>query len=159
MYYELLVVLIGWYAGSMMIAALCPCARLSFVTRDVELPEDMRRAIARIERSSKSKKEFVKKSYQFLSKRFKGYWFPFFLNPASLFWKDLDYLWRYTGVLVCLNLNYIGAQFLINSKFFTEKDVSMNMTFLHWFSYHKFLTVDIGGEKVPFDLWKGKIDL
>lgn len=156
---SLLYLLLTWYGGSLLISSTCPCGRLPFVQKKAELPEDMRASIREIEADSKDKLDFLQKSYSFLAKRFKGYWFPFFLNPASLFWKDLKHIWNYKGVLVCLNLNYISAQFLIHSKFFSERDVSMDWKFLRGFSYHKYLVVNVDGKKIDYDLWRGNLRL
>ena len=119
-----------------------------------KLPKEFENAIKRLERSSRNKEDYAKKSYNYLSKKFHGepgrVWHDF----NGLFIKDVNKLWK-KEILHCHQLGYLYRISLVKSKFFSEDDIKVRHKSV-FLNLHQYLKVNIGDLKekwVKVDIW------
>ncbi len=117
------------------------------------LPRGMEKEILLLRKKARSKKHFLKVSYDYLGARFEGGRFRTFIFFHFMF-KDLPYLWNKKGFVQCTILNHFLRIFLVRSGYFKDEEVRLRHTFLN-FNIHQYVQVKINGSWVDVDVsWK-----
>lgn len=117
-----------------------------------ESPEKMHPALADLQRS-KDQMDCLHKTYNLLTKKYRGYRVKTYTRIFDIFEKNLGILWNKTGFLHCTNINYIMRFLLIQSGFFKEKDIRTKWTLLWYISPHQYLQIRINTTWVNIDVW------
>jgi len=118
-----------------------------------KLPKEMEDFIKQLKKS-KTKKECVKKTYFFISKKYRGYRVKTYLRFFDLFVSDIHKIWAKSGFLHCNVLNYVMRILLIKSKVFEDKDIKLKWTLVWYISPHQYLNIKIDQNKsINIDLW------
>lgn len=118
-----------------------------------KLPKEFQIAINKIRLSSKNKKDFAKKIYNYLVKRFHGEPGRVWNDFEFLFVKNINRIWN-RKLLHCHQLNYLYRIALVKSKWFKEKEIKIVHT-ICLLNIHQYLKINIGRIK---DKWV-KVDL
>ena len=123
------------------------------------LPKGMLKTIEKIKKRSKTKKDVLINSADFLSEHYCGKFGKTWTCFSQMFITDIRCLWKMKGFLHCMHQNLLLRIFLIRSGMFAEKDIRINHL---WFSFniHQYLEINIAekGDKinplwVAVDLW------
>ena len=116
-----------------------------------KIPKEYQKVISNIKKSSKNKYEFLRKSYNFLAKKYLGVRLN--VKYAELFGIDLKKVWK-KKIVFCTTMNYLLRLFLIKSGMFTEKDIRTKWSFIWFLSPHHYLQVKVSRNKwINADLW------
>lgn len=118
------------------------------------LPEEMQN-IAKDVAEVKSQQEAVRRVYDILAAKYRGYRLLTFLRPDRLFLHTLDDLWGIRGFLHCHHLNYLFRTLLVVSGKFSSADIHTRWTWIWFFSPHQYLEIYLkdGGKIIRVDLW------
>lgn len=117
-----------------------------------KVPESMLSLIDELKESS-SKEECLKKVYNVLTHKYRGYRVKTFTRFPEVFMTDINRLWGKSGFLHCSNINYIARVLLIKSELFTEKDIQQKVSFIWYISLHQYLRVNVGERFINIDIW------
>ena len=118
-----------------------------------QLPEEMNLIIEGLKKSA-TKEECLKKVYDLLSEKYRGYRIRTYIKIGEVFKKDLNFLWGRSGFLHCNNINYLVRIFLVKSGIFKEEDIILKWTLVWWISPHQYLRIKIGeNEFINVDIW------
>ncbi|MBI5452675.1 hypothetical protein HY945_04380, partial [Candidatus Gottesmanbacteria bacterium] len=109
-----------------------------------KIPKEMRKAIDKIKKESKTKEEFLKKSYKLLTKKYHGGRLNTIFKPRYHFITGLDELWKMRGYIPCSNHNYLLRVFLEKSGLFSGNEIKIEYTFVNM-NIHQYLKVNAGG--------------
>lgn len=121
-----------------------------------KLPESLQNVVEEL-RKSKNKEECLRRAYDVLSAKYRGYKFRTYLKLHEHFIFDVERLWKKSGFLHCTNFNYLLRILLIQSGFFKSEDIIKKWTLLYYISPHQYLKIKINDQEfVNVDLW-GKI--
>lgn len=116
-----------------------------------KIPGEYQRVISKIKKSSKNKHEFLKRSYNFLAKKYLGVRLN--LRYAELFGIDLKKVWK-KKIIFCNTMNYLLRLFLIKSRMFAEKDIRIKWSLVLFVSPHQYLQIRASRNKwINVDLW------
>lgn len=119
----------------------------------VELPKEMQDLALELSKS-KNQDQCLKKAYDFLTKKYRGYKFKTYTKFFDVFINSVDTLWGKNGFLHCHNLNYLLRILLVASGFFENKDIHNKWTLVWYISPHQYLTVNLkNGKTINIDLW------
>jgi len=118
-----------------------------------KIPGGMEKAISDLKRKYRDKKQFLKKAFDFVNKRYQSYPLGFFRYPLRMFMTDLNTLWKTTGFQSCVNQNYILKAMLIKSKRFKKSDIKTIPTTGLVFWPHQYLRVKTSNKWIDVDLW------
>jgi len=117
------------------------------------LPEDIEEVALDLGHSD-NKEECLRKTYDLLTKKYRGYRVKTYLRIFELFTNDLEKIWKKNGFLHCTNLNYLMRVLLVKSGCFKDGDVRQRWTTVWFLSPHQYLRVKLGeNEFVNIDLW------
>lgn len=116
------------------------------------LPEEMQKIINEIKKSL-NKEECLKKAYEILISKYRGYRVKTYIKLFDVFKHDIATLWDKNGFLHCTNLNYLLRALLIRSDFFTEDEIHLRWTHIWYISPHQFVQVKIDNKLVNVDIW------
>ena len=118
-----------------------------------KLPEDMQGVVKELKKS-KNLEDCLKKAYDTLSEKYRGYRIKTYTRIYELFSKDVNKLWNKKGFMHCTNINYLMRILLVKSGFFKDKDIEQKWTFIWFFSPHQYLRVKLDKNKfVNVDVW------
>ncbi len=116
-----------------------------------KVPESMQNIID-ILNQSKDKEECLKKAYDIMTRRYKGYMLKTYLRFLDLFEADAGRLWARTGFLHCTQMNYLMRILLVKSRHFLDSDISLKWT-LFWISPHQYLSINMADKEIDIDIW------
>ena len=116
------------------------------------LPKEMQKIINEIKKSL-DKAECLKKVYEILISKYRGYHTKTYLKLFDVFKHDIGLLWNKNGFLHCTNINYVMRTLLIKSDFFTEDDIRLKWTQIWYISPHQYIQVKIDDRWVDIDIW------
>tara|TARA_Y100000310_G_scaffold148238_1_gene147486 strand:- start:727 stop:1170 length:444 start_codon:yes stop_codon:yes gene_type:complete len=121
-----------------------------------KLPKGMQKAVEKL-RKSKNKEDCLRKAYNILTKKYRGYHFRTYIRFFELFITDANKLWNKSGFLHCTNMNYLMRILLVKSGFFKENDITPKLTLIWYKSIHQYLNIKINRNKsINVDPW-GKV--
>lgn len=86
------------------------------------LPTKMQMIIDDLKKSS-GKEACLKKAYEILNEKYRGYRVKTYTRLFDLFTTDIKKLWNTNGFLHCTNINYVMRILLIKSGHFEEDDI------------------------------------
>ncbi|NQU97978.1 hypothetical protein HQ533_00785 [Candidatus Woesearchaeota archaeon] len=115
------------------------------------IPMSMQEEINRIKKKSKTKHDFLKNTFAFLTSKYKGEKVKTY-SKLYLLWKPLDYIWRKKGFLHCCRQNHLMRIFLIKSGMFTEEDIRLKHITL-CINIHQYIEVRTEKGWIPVDTW------
>ncbi len=105
-------------------------------------------------KKSKSKEECLRKAYQILCKKYKGYRLLTYIRFMDLFDDDVGRLWKKSDFLHCDMMNYLLRILLIKSGKFKEPEIKPVLTEIWGFSPHQYLRVKVSPKKyIDVDIW------
>ena len=116
------------------------------------LPDDMQKIINEIKKSL-NKEECLKKVYEILIVKYRGYRVKTYLKLFDVFVHDISILWNKNGFMHCGNINYVMRALLIKSDFFSEDDIRLRWTLIWYISPHQYLQVKIDDRLINIDIW------
>lgn len=116
------------------------------------LPHEMQVAVDDLKKSS-DKEECLKKAYEILNRKYRGYRVKTYIRLFDLFTTDIEKLWNTKGFLHCTNINYVMRTLLIKSGYFQESDIRLRWTPIWYVSPHQYLQVRIDDKWVDIDIW------
>lgn len=121
------------------------------------IPEGMLKAINNIKKKSKTKRAFLKNSYDFLGKRYYGSFEKTWTHFSQIFMKNVEKIWNKKGFLHCEHQNMLLRIFLIKSRLFSEEDIRIHDMWFT-FSIHQYLEINVAEkgkqpEWLPVDPW------
>ncbi len=120
----------------------------------VELPLEMKTKISELENKSQNQRDFLQGVYEAVLSKTLNQWkhtrFKAAFYVPKLFVKDLTEIWQTKGFIYCNTINFVGFSMLVNSKFFTTKDIIVKYVFLN-FVLHQYLQVKVGEKWIDFD--------
>ena len=116
------------------------------------IPTDMQKIIKNLKKQSKNKKDFLEKTYKYLSKKYYGKNGEMFKDLTCLF-QNTDNAWKTNGFMPCNIQNQILIIFLIKSGFFKKDDIKKNHIFYEG-SIHQYLKIKLNNKWIPVDIWK-----
>ncbi|MBN2457791.1 hypothetical protein JXB31_01525 [Candidatus Woesearchaeota archaeon] len=120
------------------------------------IPAQIKKKIDEIKRRTKSKSEFTKESFYFLSKRYKSLWFHTLIRMDIVFLRDLEKIWVQKDFLPCNSHNYLLRIFLVKSGYYDDNQIEIRHGFLN-FGIHQYLRVYDGKKSFDLDLWGNTI--
>lgn len=116
------------------------------------LPKDMQVVINKLKKS-KNKEDCLKKAYDILSKKYRGYRVKTYTRFFDLFQSDLNKIWAKKDFLHCTTMNYLMRILLVKSGFFKDKDTKIKFSLVWYISPHQYLNVRLNKKSVNIDLW------
>ncbi len=116
------------------------------------LPDEMQEVVDEIKNFS-NKKDCLKKVYEILIVKYRGYRMKTYLKLFDIFERDINILWNKNGFLHCNNINYVMRTLLVKSNFFKEKDIRLKWTQVWYISPHQYIQVKIDDKWVNVDIW------
>lgn len=114
-----------------------------------KIPKDMLKAINSIKRKSKNKTQYLKNSYNFITKKYRGERLNMLWRPDLLMTKDIDKVWAHSGYLPCTWQSYLLRIFLIKGGF-KESEIKQNFRFCNFIT-HTYLEVKTNPKWVVAD--------
>jgi hypothetical protein len=116
------------------------------------LPDEMQKIINEIKQSL-SKEECLKRAYEIMISKYRGYRVKTYTKLFDVFNQDIATLWDKNGFLHCNNINYLLRTLLIRSDFFTEDEIRLRWTLVWYISPHQYAQVNIDDKWVNVDVW------
>lgn len=104
-------------------------------------------------KESHNQEECLKKTYEILSTKYRGYRIKTYTRLFDIFERDIEKLWNKEGFLHCTNINYLMRVLLMRSGCFTEDDIRIRWTQIWLISPHQYLQVRIGNKWIDVDIW------
>lgn len=118
-----------------------------------QLPEGMKKAIETLKKSG-SREKCLKKAYDIMTKRFRGCRLKTYTRFFEIFDNNLESLWSKKGFLHCTKMNMLMSILLVESGFFSGKDIQSRWSLVYCISPHQHLEVKTGkGKSVSIDIW------
>ena len=119
-----------------------------------ELPLEIKTKILELEKKSQNQLSFLQAVYSVVQGKALSQWqhtrFKAAFYLPKLFVNNLAKIWQTNGFVYCNAINFVGFSMLINSKFFTAKDIKARYVFLN-FVVHQYLQVKVGDNWIDFD--------
>lgn len=116
------------------------------------VPDDMRRAIDELKRA-KNKSDCLRRGYEILIGKYRGYRLKTYLRLGEVFGVDIDELWNKKDFLHCTNINFLMRILLIESGHFREDEVRIRWTLVWYISPHQYLQIKVDNSWVNVDIW------
>jgi hypothetical protein len=117
-----------------------------------KVPEDMQRVIDMLKRS-KSKEECLKKAYDVMTGKYRGYYLETYVRILDVFNYDIFRLWKTDGFIHCTNIGYVLRTLLVKSGHFTDDDIEIKNALII-LSPHQYARVRVSEDKViDVDVW------
>ncbi|EKD29428.1 MAG: hypothetical protein ACD_78C00417G0006 [uncultured bacterium (gcode 4)] len=116
------------------------------------LPRDMQAVVDGLKKS-KNQEECLKKTYDILNTKYRGYRVKTYTRLFELFITDIIKLWSRNGFLHCTNINYVMRILLLKSGRFQESDIRLKWTLIWYVSPHQYLQVRVNGKWIDVDIW------
>jgi hypothetical protein len=118
-----------------------------------KLPEGMQKIVEQLKKC-KTKEECLKKAYDVVTKKYRGYFLRTYLRVWEFFRCDIDQLWDTKDDFIhCNNVNYVLRTLLVKSGKFKEEDILPKNT-LVVISPHQYLRIRLGKDRfIDVDSW------
>jgi|GEM_PF-976765 len=118
-----------------------------------ELPQEILDVIDRLKKTG-GREECLKKAYDVLTSKYRGYRFRTLLFPHVLFKRDLEKIWSLSGFLYCNQMNYLLRLLLVKSGWFQDEDIELKWTLIWHISLHQYCRVKLSEKKyINVDIW------
>ena len=118
-----------------------------------KIPNEMQQVVDELKKS-KSKEECLRRAYEVLTKKYRGYRFRTYLKIWLVFVTDLEKLWQRTDFLHCHTMNYLLRALLIKSGWFSEDDIKLKYSLVRYISLHQYLEIKVALDKfINVDIW------
>lgn len=118
-----------------------------------KLPEGMEEIVKKLKKS-KNKEECLRKTYDLLTKKYRGDIIKTYSCLPRILVKDVNELWSKSGYLHCTHLNYLLRIFLVKSGFFKDEDIGLKWTLLGYISPHQYLEIRFSQNAfINIDVW------
>jgi len=118
-----------------------------------DIPKEMEKKIKEFSKN-RNKKEFVKKSFDYLNKKYKIDRVRFVTKLPDINKKDVKYLWNAKGFIYCISMNYLLRIMLVKSKFFKDSDIQLKLSNTWHLVPHQYLRIKISKkEYITVDPW------
>ncbi len=88
-----------------------------------KIPKNLEKKIREFKTSNK--KEFIKKSFDYLTSKYKTDRVHFITKLFDLYKTDLNSLWGIKGFIYCTQMNYLLRVMLVKSKLFQDSDIEL----------------------------------
>jgi hypothetical protein len=108
-----------------------------------DLPDEVRLAIAELEKRSFDQRSYLQAAYDFVRSRWHSERFKTITELPLAFRTDLKEIWQKSGYAHCTSINFILYALLANSKFFTPGDIRLRHTIFN-LMIHQYLRVRVG---------------
>jgi len=121
--------------------------------RKAEIPENIPKTMQDVVyelKKSKNNEEYLRKAYDILTKKYRGYHIRTYLRIFDLFISDVDKLWAKSGFLHCNHMNYLLRILLVKSGFFN--DIRLKWTLVWYISPHQYLKINLGKKEIDIDI-------
>jgi hypothetical protein len=115
----------------------------------VKLPAEFADVIKRINAEASDDLDFLKRSYEYVTSRYRGSRIRTLANFWVVFENPIDHA---PGFLPCTSQNFILRTMLVKSGRFTEDDIEVKIIPLNVF-IHQYLCVRVGGRWIDVDPW------
>ncbi len=150
-------VIVGIFVGYAIVIFVLPRLFIPFMGFRKEkiprkLPRRIQRRIHLLRKRSKNKQDYLKKTYNYLTRRYHGKRNTVLKRPGLWWEKNLQTIWSRKGFLPCHTFTHMMRIFLVKSRMFKEKDVRVNHTF-YWFNIHQYLEVRVKKKWHKVDAW------
>ncbi len=117
------------------------------------LPGDIEEVVEEL-RSLSSQDECLKRAYEIMTSRYRGYRLRTFNRFFQIFTFDLQKLWKKKGFIHCHNANYLMRVLLVGSGFFKNEDIENKWTLIWHISLHQYLRIrQENGKYINVDIW------
>lgn len=117
------------------------------------IPKDMEEIIKKLSKS-KNKEQFLKSSFEYITKKYKLRRSDVITYLPGLFRKDVSYLWDKKGFLYCTPLNYLLRVMLVKSGLFSDTEIELKISNTWYITLHQYLRIKINKEKyINVDPW------
>lgn len=120
----------------------------------IQVTPEIRNTISELENKFGGQKVYLQAVYNLVLDKTLYQWkhtrFKAAVRLRRLFLKDLKEIWNTQDFVYCNGINFVTYALLVNSKFFTTKDVKVRHVFLN-FVLHQYLQVKVGSEWVDVD--------
>jgi len=116
------------------------------------LPISLRLAINKLKLKSKDKKDYLKNTYTYLTKKYHGKRNTVLKKPKLLFETNIKNIWKIKGFIPCHTFVQLIRLFLVRSRLFKEKDIRIRHTFFN-FNIHQYLEVRVKKKWHKVDPW------
>jgi len=118
-----------------------------------KLPAEMEKIVADLKNSS-SQEECLRRAYDILTQRYRGYKVLTYIYLWRIFETDLEKIWARNGFLHCHVMNYLLRVLLVKSGWFEDSDIELKHSMYCYVSPHQYLRVRVGKDKwINVDLW------
>lgn len=100
------------------------------------------------------KEECLRRAYEIMIKRYRGFRFRTYIQIHKAFHSDLERLWNKKGFMHCHVMNFLLRVLLIKSGWFSEDDIELKYSLVWYISPHQYLRVRVGENKfINVDVW------
>ena len=118
-----------------------------------KLPAEMEQIVEELKHLN-SKEECLKRAYEIMIGRYRGYRFRTYWQLHKAWEMDLEKIWKKTGFLHCHAMNYLLRVLLVKSGWFQDDDIQLKYSLVWYVSPHQYLRVKIEDNKfVNVDVW------
>ena len=118
-----------------------------------QIPKGMQEAVEELKKTT-NQDECLRKAYEIITKRFKGYRFKTVTRIPQIFSFDLDGFWNTPGFMLCHNMAWLLRILLVKSGHFENEDLVGKWTQVWYISPHHYLKVKMkDGRVINVDTW------
>ena len=117
-----------------------------------KLPKNISLVIRHLMKKSRSKYEYLKSVYNYLTTKYHGKRNTILKNPDLLFNKNLNNIWAKKGFLPCHTFNYLTRLLLVKSRIFNDHEIKIKHSFLN-FSIHQYMEIKVKNKWLKLDPW------
>ena len=118
-----------------------------------KIPPSMSKSINTWKKGA-SKRQFIKKCYDYLIPRHHGTLFNIIFRFPELYSNGVDKIWPRKGYLHCTTLNYLIRIMLVKSGLFKDSDIELKFTIIHGFIPHQYMKIWLSKNKFLYvDPW------
>jgi hypothetical protein len=145
LYVLLAYIILVWIVGRVIIP------HLGFVREKIPatIPLELQSKIEELNSSSKDDKDFLQKSYAYITQKYTGSR----LKTVTQFWRAFNNVFaQSSGFLPCTGQNFLLRTLLVRSGRFTESDIKVKTVPLNFF-IHQYLLVRVDGAWIAVDPW------
>ncbi|MEI8230599.1 MAG: hypothetical protein WCG83_05720 [Candidatus Peregrinibacteria bacterium] len=98
-------------------------------------------------RQTKSKEDCLRQTYDLLTTKYHGGRIQTVTKLWELYPRSIDYLWSKNGFLHCTNFNRLFRILLVQSGYFTDRDIVARWTLLWFFSPHQYIQIRVADDR------------
>ncbi len=118
-----------------------------------KIPDAMQKIAEELGRSV-NKEDCLKRAYEIMTQKFRGYRFRTYIKIHLAFEADLEKLWARAGFMHCHTMNYLLRVLLIKSGWFDDLDIQFGYSLVWYVSPHQYLCVRVGDDQyINVDVW------